>query len=766
MRYSWKRSMLLPRSEELRMHGAPDPVRSAHLQALQQEVAERCPGVPPQLLEECFGQLDPDYFALFTAAQIADHVTLLAAIDDQHPVQVRITPRSPTSVEILLAAYDLFGEFSIITGTMAVYGLNILEGQVFSYQRGEARTTPWGKTEGGCIVDVFAVEYSAARPFDAAAQTAFVTQLTALIQLLRAGKLQQARDTLNHQLVNAISAAPQFLPARLSPVAVQIDNDTSADWTLVQINADDTPGFLYSLSNALAMRNIYIHRVIIDSIQGTVHDQLFVAWRRGGKITSAEGQRELRLIAVLIKQFTHFLTIAPNPAMALQHFDQFLDRLASVAPGEDLHWLWEENTLQGLATMLGSSDFLWEDFLRMQPTTFLPVLKNLHDGIAQRVSKDELVQRLHTALRDATTAAERKHALNVVKDCELFRINTRHLLHPDLPFGLFAEELSDLAEVIVAGALDLAQDTLQARHGLPLLADGTPCAFAVFGLGKLGGRELGYASDLEMLCVYSGAGTTSGPRPIALSEYATMLVQHLRDIIVARRSGTFEIDLRLRPYGSHGPLATSAEAFQEYYRPGGDAAPFERQALIKLRWVAGEAALGQQVTAWRDAYVYSPEPFDLASAVPLRQRQIDELVAPGAIDAKYSRGGLVDVEYTVQYLQLQHGAALPALRTPNTLQALQALHQAGILPDAQAHQLADTYKFLRHLIDALRVVRGNAQDSVLPAPASDEFTFLARRMGYWHEHGTPTQLAHDSAWHMQQAAQMYHERFVRQRFAQ
>src|SRR5678816_3440897 len=107
------------------------------------------------------------------------------------------------------------------------------------------------------------------------------------------------------------------------------------------------------------------------------------------------------------------------------------------------------------------------------------------------------------------------------------------------------------------------------------------CIRDSFGLGKLGGRELGYASDLEMLCVYSGQGQTSGPQQMAVSQYTELLVQQLLDLIVARRSGTFEIDLRLRPFGSKGPLATSLDAFREYYRHGGQAAPFERQALIK-----------------------------------------------------------------------------------------------------------------------------------------------------------------------------------------
>ena len=347
-----------------------------------------------------------------------------------------------------------------------------------------------------------------------------------------------------------------------------------------------------------------------------------------------------------------------------------------------------------------------------------------------------------------------------VKDRELFRIDMRPLLHRELPFGVFSEELTALAEVVLGAALTLAHAALQERYGSPLLGDGRPCAFTLCGLGKLGGRELGYASDMEILCVYSGPGQTSGPHQIAVSQYAEMLVQQLLDLIVARRSGTFQLDVRLRPFGSKGPLATSLDACREYYRHGGQAAAFERQALIKLRWVAGDASLGQTIEAQRDAFVYSAEPFDVPQAVRLRQRQIDELVAPGSIDAKYSRGGLVDIEYTVQYLQLLHGATLPTLHTPSTLTAMHALYHAGLLSPMVYQALREAYRFLRRLIDALRLVRGNADDLVLPAPQAEEFRFLARRMDYWDGQDTLPHLARDIVNHMQQAAHVYVTHFL------
>src|SRR5262249_1599392 len=195
-----------------------------------------------------------------------------------------------------MAAYDLFGEFSIITGLMTAYGLNIRDGQVFSYHRGPGRVTPWGTAPGGLIVDVFTVAYATEHPFDSTAQPAFTGQLTPLLQRLRAGRLQEAGASLSGQIIDTMRFSSQAFSAHLFPVEITIDNEVSADWTVVHIHADDTPAFLYSLSNALAMRDIYIYRVNIASTLGKVHDELLVRWRRGGKITSAAGQRELHLM--------------------------------------------------------------------------------------------------------------------------------------------------------------------------------------------------------------------------------------------------------------------------------------------------------------------------------------------------------------------------------------------------------------------------------------------------------------------------------------
>ncbi len=248
------------------------------------------------------------------------------------------------------------------------------------------------------------------------------------------------------------------------------------------------------------------------------------------------------------------------------------------------------------------------------------------------------------------------------------------------------------------------------------------------------------------MLIYAGAGQTSGPRVISAAEFHEKLVTECRGAIWARREGIFEIDLDLRPYGSAGSLAVSLDAFRRYFAPGGAAWSYERQALIKLRAIAGDAELGREVEALRDTFVYSGAAFDVAAMRAMRERQLRHLVTPGPINAKFSLGGLVDIEYTVQGLQMAHGQAHPEIRMTNTQAAIAALAESGIISSENAARLSEALLFLRELINALRVVRGNSKDLTVPPEESEEFAFLARRLGYGQQ---PARLRADLTHHME-----------------
>src|SRR5262249_966530 len=219
-------------------------------------------------------------------------------------------------------------------------------------------------------------------------------------------------------------------------------------------------------------------------------------------------------------------------------------------------------------------------------------------------------------------------------------------------------------------------------------------------------------------------------KPIDNGLFFERLAQQVVEFIEAREKGVFHIDLRLRPHGKAGALATPFERLATYYSKNGEAAPFERQAVIKLRWVARGKALGRRVEECRDSFTYSGEPWDWENAMHLRRRQTRELVKPGQINVKYSPGGIIDIEYAAQYLQLAHGKDHPELRVTNTLEALDQLRRLSLISEAESEMLRSAYLFLRNLIDALRIVRGDASDLVLHEEDSEEFKSLARHLGY------------------------------------
>jgi glutamate-ammonia-ligase adenylyltransferase len=498
-----------------------------------------------------------------------------------------------------------------------------------------------------------------------------------------------------------------------------VRNDADAAHTVLTIEGPDTPGFLYALANALSVAGYYIARMTVETIGARARDVLHITDAAGGRVEGARRERELRAATVLVKHFTHLLPLSPDPQRALSHLRGFLARLFAE---EDwparLASVDRPEVLTALARLLGVSDALWEDLLRLQYEDLFPVLADV-EALAEPRTRADLDRALADLLVSAPDPAAARERLNAFKDREMFRVDMRHILGQTAEFGAFSAELGDVAEAVLSAALGLAYGAL----GPP---PGPPVALALVGLGKLGGREMGYASDVELLFVYED---TQAPTRPQVAEFHERLVAEFLATIRSRRAGIFRIDLRLRPYGAAGSLAVSLEAFRRYYGPEGPAWPYERQALVKARAIAGDAALGARVEALRDEIVYGGAAFDAVAMRAMRERQLRHLVPGGVLNSKYSSGGLVDVEYLVQGLQMRHGAAHPDVRRVNTLEALDALTAVGALDRAQHDDLRAAYILLRRVIDALRIVRGNADDLALPPEGDEEWLYLARRMG-------------------------------------
>ncbi len=693
---------------------------------------------PFEQLGAAYNQFGPDERAL--------HEQLLRMAQRPEDAAVHAEAAGDDRWTVTVCTSDWVGALATIAGLFPAYAMDIESADVFTLRlpaatlaslrrrgvsgpaRWRSRRTPGtGPTPvSRRLLDVFRVR--ALSPTGDDVWERFREELQGFVALLAAGRRDAAREQLIDRVSEALSASGGHSD-RVYPVSIEVSNDASPRHTQVVIRSTDTVGFLYAFANALAALNVNVERAEIRTIGGETRDMFLVTGRDGGKITGEEELRKVRVAAALIKQFTHLLPRSPNPAMALRQFNALtLQMLSRPDWSSDLQDL-ESATVQAtLAQLMGVSEFLWEDFLRMQYENLFPVVVDVPSldeaRPAQRLEED-----LHGRLARLDDHSERVDALNGFKDREMFRIDLRHITGR-IGFSEFSMELTALGEVMVREAAALSYARLTEQYGEPLLPDGRACAWCICALGKFGGREMGFGSDVELIFAYEGEGGTAGTDSVSNARFFADFVRAFLGTLRTRREGIFEVDMRLRPHGNAGALACSLAGFRDYYSEAGAARQFERMALVKLRAVAGDAALGERVTEARDEFVYSGRPLDVENIRHLRGRQADELVQRGALNAKYSRGGLTDVEYYVQAWQVARGREDAALRVANTMDAVAHLERGGYITRAQAGAMEEAYGFLRRLIDALRVVRGHAKDLTAPAVESREFAYLVRRLNY------------------------------------
>lgn len=301
--------------------------------------------------------------------------------------------------------------------------------------------------------------------------------------------------------------------------------------------------------------------------------------------------------------------------------------------------------------------------------------------------------------------------------------------------------LDDVADTL-AGSTALAERCLQAglaaleaefaqRHGVVRAADGRAQRLVVFGLGKLGGGELNFSSDVDLVYAYEHGGESDGPRPLAAEDYFARLGQQLAKLLdeVTAEGFSHRVDLRLRPFGTAGRLALSFAAMEQYFqREGRD---WERYAWQKARPVAGDLDAGERLLATLRPFVYRRY-LDYGALDGLREMKaaIAAEVARKELadDIKRGPGGIREIEFLVQALQLIRGGREMALRERRLLPALQSLVEAGHVAPAAGDALHEAYLFLRRLENRLQMLR-DAQTHVLPDATLDRVR-IADGLGY------------------------------------
>ncbi len=434
-------------------------------------------------------------------------------------------------------------------------------------------------------------------------------------------------------------------------------------------------------------------------------------------------QRARQYLNQIAPEILYRAAKSPDPDMALSHVERFLSAIGARTMFYAL--LYEKpKVIESLMRLFGGSRFL-SGFLLRHPELLDTFLRN--DLSVLYKTKSELRRELGEELAACDGFEQELDALRRFKHLETLRIGI-HDMGGVLSLEEGMVQLSALAEALLTHSVILARREVRRRFGVPIVAEtAEEASFFVLGMGKLGSEELSYHSDLDIIFLYSGAGETAPDqagqgeaefRKITNHEYFAKVAQRLISILTtATREGhVYRLDTRLRPSGNAGPLVSSLDAFVRYHE--GSAQLWERQAMLKCRFVAGDREFGRKVEEVVQGFIYDrPLPSNAAEEIHrLRMRMEVELgrEREDRLNLKVGRGGVVDVEFAVQYLQLLHGARQSSIRARNTLKALYELQRAGIVTLEQYKMLDEGYRFLRSLDVRLRLSHDASIDQFDP----------------------------------------------------
>ena len=405
--------------------------------------------------------------------------------------------------------------------------------------------------------------------------------------------------------------------------------------------------------------------------------------------------------------------------------DEALMRFAQLAPP-----LWEPSalstlldaqpaTLRLLVHLLSSSELLARDFQRHPE--LLDLLLRSGDALLER-SRDSVVS--ETKARLAAAEPEwRPAVLRRLRHEETLRIGL-HDLAGRLDAPAVGRQLSTLADVLLGAVLSLAREEVCERFGGP--QEG---GVVVLGLGSLGGEELTYESDLDLVFVHDVSGPTSGGARgvIDADEWASRVCQRMLSLVTlpTAEGVLYRVDTRLRPSGSAGPLVVSLDAFGRYHRgevPGRDAALWERQALTRARVVAGDGALARRVEA-EVLDVVARRPLPEGAALTLRdmRRALDHMPSQG-LDPKKGPGGLLDLDFLAQWFAMRLG-----WRDGSTRSILEGLRDEGLVDRSMMSMVLGAWHRLRHIERRLRLMYGRSE--VYVPRQGGGLELLARQLG-------------------------------------
>ncbi len=457
-----------------------------------------------------------------------------------------------------------------------------------------------------------------------------------------------------------------------------------------------------------------------------------------------------RLLAAILPVLLAEVSRTADPDQALNHWERLL--AGSVNRSSLLQYLQASPRMLGLlCTIFGNSDSL--AFALIRDSMLIYWLAE-EDVLTTAPTREGMVAALRQSLGSLKAMELKLDVLRRVRRREMLRIGVRDLLRLATVEETVGS-LSDLASVLIHAAYEIVDTDLKAQHGTPMhqLADGTwvETEFVVIGMGKLGARELNYSSDVDLIYVYGSAeGETrkaKGSRQVNVEslsneEYFEMLARALTKALAeqTREGAVFRVDLRLRAEGTVGQLARSVDAYARYYAQRGQV--WERLALLKAWPVAGSLRVGQAFVQMAEEFVFQPSRLPLTRERALAvirdvrsvKEMIDEKIAVRGHqhrNVKLGTGGIREIEFLVQTIQVLIGKVVPGILDRKTVGAIQRFCRHRFVKDDDQRQLIEAYWFLRDVEHKLQMMH-DLQTHALP-DNHEELQRCAIRMGYFAE---------------------------------
>ncbi|HWU24769.1 MAG TPA: bifunctional [glutamine synthetase] adenylyltransferase/[glutamine synthetase]-adenylyl-L-tyrosine phosphorylase [Rhizomicrobium sp.] len=440
-----------------------------------------------------------------------------------------------------------------------------------------------------------------------------------------------------------------------------------------------------------------------------------------GRIRATRSARARELLTKLLPALLDALAKTADPDAAFAQFDRFLSRTPA---GVQLFSLLLANPhlLDLLAAIFGSAPRL-ADFMARAPATLDALLDA--DFLDHLPLRAELDAALAQILSPGTTFEAALDAVRRFAREQVFRVGVQ-IIEGHAQTAEAGAAFSNIAECVIACLIAAVEEELAQSAGRV-----TGGAFVVIAMGKLGGREMTAGSDLDLVFVYDappGREMSDGPRPLPVSTYYIRFAQRLISALTVATSegGLYEVDMRLRPTGNKGPVAVSIESFRRYHES--EAWTWERLAMTRARVIAGAEPLAECVCATIQAALTGAAARTdvMKDAREMREKLAAQFPGRNKWDLKFAPGGLVDIEFIAQSLQLAHAHAYPEILETNTISALAALALAGRLDSNDAKILIETARLEQSLMQMLRI----AIDGTLnPAAATEGLKSLLAKAG-------------------------------------